>query len=406
MRQTWRWFGPKDLASVDDMMQAGVEGVVSALHHIPTGTVWTPEEIAARQTAIGMMKDGTASNLQWEVVESLPVSEDIKKQNGSWREHIASWQASMTNLHRAGIEVICYNFMPVLDWTRTDLAWRLPNGATCMRFDLVDFAAFDIHILCRKGAAQEFPEAVVAAAAARFAAMDQDARHALAANVAFGLPGAAETMTLADVRAHLAEYDAIPADQLRRHLIDFLAEVTPLAQDLGVRLCCHPDDPPFPLLGLPRIMSTEGDYRAVLDAVDLPANGVTYCTGSFGARADNDLPAMMARLGPRVHFVHLRNVQREGTALRDSFHEAEHLAGSTDMVAVIAAILTEERRRQTEGRADWNIPFRPDHGQDILDDLGRKGQPGYPTIGRLKGLAELRGVMTALGHPLVTAARG
>lgn len=406
MRQTWRWFGPKDLASVDDMRQAGVEGVVSALHHVPTGAVWTPDEIAARQQQIGRMKDGTPSLLRWEVVESLPVSEDIKKQKGHWRDHIDTWKASMTNLARAGIEVICYNFMPVLDWTRTDLAWRLPNGATCMRFDLVDFAAFDIHILCRKGAAQEFPEAVVAAAAARFAAMDQDARHALAANVAFGLPGAAETMTLADVRAHLAEYDAIPADQLRRHLIDFLAEVTPLAQDLGVRLCCHPDDPPFPLLGLPRIMSTEGDYRAVLDAVDLPANGVTYCTGSFGARADNDLPAMMARLGPRVHFVHLRNVQREGTALRDSFHEAEHLAGSTDMVAVIAAILTEERRRQTEGRADWNIPFRPDHGQDILDDLGRKGQPGYPTIGRLKGLAELRGVMTALGHPLVTAARG
>lgn len=404
MRQTWRWFGPKDLASVDDMLQAGVQGVVSALHHVPTGTVWTPEEIAARQELLSRMTDGAPSGLKWEVVESLPVSEDIKKQKGNWREHIANWKTSMTNLSRAGLQVICYNFMPVLDWTRTDLRWRLPNGATCMRFDIVDYAAFDIHILARPGAAAEFPDDITAAAARRFAAMDDAARKALAANVAFGLPGAAETMTLDDVRAHLAEYDAISATRLRANLIDFLAEVTPLAQTLGMRLCCHPDDPPFPLLGLPRIMSTEADFRAVLDAVDLPANGVTFCTGSFGARADNDLPAMMQRLGPRVHFLHLRNVRREGTALRDSFHEAEHLTGNTDMVAVIAAILTEERRRRAEGRADWNIPMRPDHGQDILDDLGRRGQPGYPTIGRLKGLAELRGIMTALDHPMVTGA--
>jgi mannonate dehydratase len=404
MRQTWRWFGPKDLASVDDMMQAGVEGVVSALHHVPTGALWTSEEIAARQRLIETMKDGTPSTLSWGVVESLPVSEDIKKQKGHWRNHLANWKASMTNLSRAGIEIICYNFMPVLDWTRTDLAWRLPNGATCMRFDFIDYAAFDIHILERPGAIEDFPEDVAEAATGRFAAMDDDARRRLAANVAFGLPGAADTMTLADVRAHLAEYDAISAEKLRQHLIDFLAEVVPLAQDLGMRICCHPDDPPFSLLGLPRIMSTEGDYLAVLDAVDLPANGVTFCTGSFGARADNDLPAMMQRLGPRVHFLHLRNVRREGSALRDSFHEAGHLGGNTDMVAVIAAILAEERRRRTEGRPDWNIPFRPDHGQDILDDLGRKGQPGYPTIGRLKGLAELRGIMTALDHPLVTGA--
>jgi mannonate dehydratase len=404
MKQTWRWFGPKDLASVDDMLQAGVQGVVSALHQLPTGAVWSPEDIAARQALIATMKDGSPSPLKWDVVESLPVSEDIKKQKGAWRDHIANWKTSMKNLSRAGIEVICYNFMPVLDWTRTDLAWRLPHGGTCMRFDVVDFAAFDIHILARPGAAEDFSAEVVEAAARRFAAMNDAAQAALAANVAFGLPGAAATMTLDDVRAHLAEYDRISADTLRRHLIDFLAEVTPLAQDLGMRLCCHPDDPPFSLLGLPRIMSTEADYRAVLEAVELSANGVTFCTGSFGARADNDLPAMMQRLGPRVHFVHLRNVRREGSALRDSFHEAEHLGGNTDMVAVIAAILAEERRRCTEGRTDSNIPFRPDHGQDILDDLGRKGQPGYPTIGRLKGLAELRGIMTALEHPLVTGA--
>ena len=406
MQQTWRWFGPKDLASIDDMMQAGVEGVVSALHHVPTGDVWSPDAIAERQALIEQMKDGAPSTLRWDVVESLPVSEDIRKQKGAWRDHIANWKTSLTNISKAGIEVICYNFMPVLDWTRTDLAWRLPNGATCMRFDFVDFAAFDIHILKRPGAAFEFPDHIVAAAERRFADMNEDACKALASNVAFGLPGAAETMTLADVRAHLAEYGAISADTLRGHLIDFLAEVTPLAQDLGVRLCCHPDDPPFPLLGLPRIMSTEADYRAVLGAVDLSANGVTFCTGSFGARADNDLPAMMQRLGSRVHFLHLRNVRREGSDLRDSFHEAEHLCGNTDMVAVIAAILAEERRRRTEGRTDWNIPFRPDHGQDILDDLGRKGQPGYPTIGRLKGLAELRGIMTALDHPLVTGTNG
>ena len=404
MRQTWRWFGPKDLASVDDMLQVGVQGVVTALHHVPTGAVWTAQEIAARQGLLARMTDGAASNLRWEVVESLPVSEEIKKQKGNWRDHVANWKTSLTNLSRAGLDVICYNFMPVLDWTRTDLRWRLPNGATCMRFDIIDFAAFDIHILARPGAAADFPPAVVEAAADRHRGMDDAARKDLAANVAFGLPGAAETMSLADVRAHLAEYDAISAETLRRHLIDFLAEVTPLAQDLGMRLCCHPDDPPFPLLGLPRIMSTEADFQTVLDAVDLPANGVTFCTGSFGARADNDLPAMMRRLGPRVHFVHLRNVRREGDTLRDSFHEAEHLTGNTDMVAVIAAILAEERRRRAKGRADWNLPFRPDHGQDILDDLGRRGQPGYPTIGRLKGLAELRGIMTALDHPMVTVA--
>ena len=402
MRQTWRWFGPKDTASIDDMMQAGVEGVVSALHHVATGAVWTPDEIAARQSLIGRMADGTPSGLTWEVVESLPVSEDIKKQKGDWRAHIANWKTSLEHLAQAGIPVICYNFMPVIDWTRTDLAWRLPNGATCMRFDIADFAAFDIHILARKGAAADFTREVQDEAARRHAAMDDTAREALVRNIAFGLPGSAETLTLDDIATHLAEYDDCSTARLRGHLIDFLAEVTPVAERLGLRLCCHPDDPPFPLLGLPRVMSTEADYRTVLDAVDLPANGVTFCTGSLGARADNDLPGAMARLGPRVHFIHLRNVTRQGSNLRDSFYEAERLGGDTDMVAVIAAILAEERRRRAEGRADSSIPFRPDHGQDILDDIGRGGQPGYPRIGRLKGLAELRGIMTALDHPLVT----
>lgn len=383
MLQTWRWFGPRDTVSINDMMQAGVEGVVSALHHMPTGTVWVPGEIAARQAQIATMADGAPSGLRWEVVESLPVSEDIKKQKGDWRTHVAAWKDSMANLSRAGIKVICYNFMPVLDWTRTDLTWRLANGATCMRFDFIDFAAFDIHILARPGAAEEFPEAVVAEAGRRFALMSDTTRRQLAGNVVYGLPGAAEQFSLEDVRAHLAQYANISAEQLRGHLIDFLAEVSPLAEELGMRLCCHPDDPPFPLLGLPRVMSTETDYAAVLGAVDLQANGVTLCTGSLGARADNDLSGMMERLGPRVHFLHLRNVKREGTELRDSFHEAAHLEGDTDMVAVIAAVLAEERRRRAEGRSDWNIPMRPDHGQNILDDLGKGGQPGDPASGRL-----------------------
>lgn len=398
MQQTWRWFGPADLASIDDIVQAGAEGVVTALHHVPNGVVWTAEEIARRQQQVRQRKDGTASGIEWSVIESLPVSEDIKKQKGDWRAHIANYKLSLRNVAAAGLEVVCYNFMPVLDWTRTDLRYALAHGGTCMRFDINDFAAFDIHILERPGAAEDFSEDVVAEAARRFAMLDEEGRRQLARNVTMGLPGSTESMTLDDVRAHLAEYGAISPDRLRQHFIDFLSEVVPVAEEVGVRLCCHPDDPPFALLGLPRIMSTAEDYRKVLDAVDSPANGMTLCSGSLGARPDNDLPAMMAAFGPKVHFLHLRNVKRDRTAIAGSFYEAEHLGGDTDMVALIAAILTEEARRRAEGRADADIPMRPDHGQDILDDLGRRAQPGYPTIGRLKGLAELRGVMSALSH--------
>ena len=396
MKQTWRWFGPRDMVSIDDTLQAGVEGIVSALHHVPTGAVWTPEEISKRQQEIATMKDGSASGLAWDVVESLPVSEDIKKQQGNCRAHIANYITSMENLAAAGIEVICYNFMPVLDWTRTDLAWRLPTGATCMRFDLADFAAFDLHILARAGAKDDFDAALQDVAARRFAAMSEARKTQLAENVVFGLPGAAENFSLEDVRGHLAEYDSISEDRLRQNLLDFLAEIIPTAERLGLRLCCHPDDPPVPLLGLPRIMSTEAHYQALIDGVDSPANGITLCSGSLGARPDNDLPGMMERLGDRVHFLHLRNVKRETNDLRGSFHEAEHLGGDTDMVALIEAALREEARRRAAGRDDWSIPFRPDHGQDILDDHGRKAQPGYPLIGRLKGLAELRGIVAAL----------
>lgn len=399
MRQTWRWFGPKDLVSIDDMRQAGVEGVVSALHHVPTGALWTPEEIARRQDDVSRMKDGSPSNLRWEVVESLPVSEDIKKQKGDWREHVATYKQSLKNLRDAGIETICYNFMPVLDWTRTDLTYRTPTGATCMRFDFPDFAAFDIHILERPGAAGDYPEDIVAEAEKRFNGMSDERKSALAKNVVFGLPGAAESFSLVDVRQHLAEYDGMSGETLRAHLIDFLSEVVPVAEELGLRMCCHPDDPPYPLLGLPRVMSTEKDYRTVMDAVGSTANGITLCSGSLGARPDNDIPGMMERLGDRVHFVHMRNVRRETPDIMGSFHEAEHLGGDTDMVALVAAVLREEKKRRDAGRADASIPIRPDHGQDILDDLGRKAQPGYPSIGRLKGLAELRGIMTALQHP-------
>ncbi|MCB1353404.1 MAG: mannonate dehydratase [Rhodobacteraceae bacterium] len=398
MRHTWRWFGPNDQVSVDDMLQAGVRGVVTALHHLPTGEVWSPEEIARRQQQLAVMRDGSPSGLGWEVVESLPVSEAIKTQSGPWREHVANWITSLGHLKAAGIEVICYNFMPVLDWTRTDLAWRRPTGATCMRFDFTDFAAFDIHILQRKGAAEDFPEEIREEAARRFAEMDDARREALAGNVVFGLPGAAERFSLEDVRALLESYAPVTEAVLRRNFHDFLEMVVPAAEELGLRLCCHPDDPPFGLLGLPRIMSTETDYAERVAAVDLPANGITLCSGSLGARPDNDLPGMMERLGDRVHFLHLRNVRRDGDAIRGSFFEDEHLGGQTDMVALVAAVLREEARRREAGRADAEIPMRPDHGQDILDDIGRGGQPGYPAIGRLKGLAELRGVEAALLH--------
>lgn len=401
MRHTWRWFGPRDRVSIDDMLQAGVQGVVTALHHIPTGAVWTPEEIAERQRLLSVMKDGAPSGLGWDVVESLPVSEAIKTQTGDWREHIANWITSMRHLKDAGISVICYNFMPVLDWTRTDLSWRRPNGATCMRFDYVDFAAFDIHILQRKGAAEDFPEEIREEAARRFAAMDDARREQLAGNVVFGLPGAAESFGLEDVRALLESYAPVTDVVLRQNFHAFLEQVAPIAQDIGMRLCCHPDDPPFGLLGLPRVMSTEADYAERMAAVDLPANGITLCSGSLGARPDNDLPGMMDRLGDRVHFLHLRNVRRDTESIRGSFFEDEHLGGQTDMVELIAAVLREEARRQKEGREDAVIPMRPDHGQDILDDIGRGGQPGYPAIGRLKGLAELRGVEAALSHATV-----
>ncbi len=401
MKQTWRWFGPNDLVSIDDMLQAGVEGVVSALHHVPAGDVWLADDIKQRQHEIATMRDGNPSGLAWDVVESLPVSEAIKKQKGEWRQHIRNYNTSLANLSAAGIKTICYNFMPLLDWTRTDLAWRLPHGGNCMRFDIVDFVVFDLYILKRIGAHNEFSTDLQVKAKQRFSRMDATRQKQLVDNIICGLPGSAEQMNLEDVKNHLHEYDGISTQHLRNHYIAFLEEVSPLAEKLGMRLCCHPDDPPFSLLGLPRIMSTEKDYQTMMQAVDLSANGITLCSGSLGARADNNLPQMMRTLGSRVHFLHLRNVKREGSDIPCSFYEAEHLAGDTDMVALIAAVLDEQYHRKMNGRDDFLIPMRPDHGQCILDDIDRQGQPGYPAIGRLRGLAELRGVMQALAHPEV-----
>lgn len=396
MRHVWRWFGPVDKVTIADARQAGAQGIVTALHHVPYGAVWLPAEIERRQREVASLPDGSASDLNWEIVESLPVSEAIKTQVSEWRSHIANYRTSLENLARAGISVICYNFMPVLDWTRTDLAWRLPHCGTTMRFDLIDFAVFDIHILKRQAALGDYTPEIVSEAERRYAQMDDRARKILARSVNSGLPGSTEDTSLDGLAAQLSNYDHIDATTLRRHFVDFLSEVVPTAERLGLRLCCHPDDPPFPLLGLPRVMSTEADYRYILDAIDTPANGATLCTGSLGARPDNDLPGIIERMGPKIHFAHLRNVRKEEAGTPCSFHEDEHLAGDTDMVAVVAALLHEEARRKKEGRQDAVIPMRPDHGQDILDDLSRGAQPGYPAIGRLKGLAELRGVEHAI----------
>jgi mannonate dehydratase len=377
---------------VQDAAQAGAQGIVSALHHIPTGDVWPVEEIEKRQAEI------VAGGLHWDVVESIPVSESIKTQTGAWREHVANWQETLRRLSAVGIRTVCYNFMPVLDWTRTDLRWTARHGAKAMRFDRIDFVAFDIHLLERPAAPADYDPETRDQALQRFRGMSDERKLSLSRNVGAGLPGSADGYSLPQLRAHLETYASIDRDRLKRHLFDFLSEVTPVAEEVGINICAHPDDPPWALLGLPRVLSTADDYAEMLKAVDRPANGMTLCTGSLGALATNDLPAMVRQFGPRIHFVHLRNVRREEDRTPCSFYEDEHLEGDTDMVAVIAGLVAEEKRRKTEGRPDHQIPMRPDHGQEILDDLTRGAQPGYPAIGRLKGLAELRGIERTLSH--------
>ena len=400
MKETWRWFGPDDPVSLQDIAQAGATGIVTALHHLPAGAIWSEREISLRNREILLSKSYINVDLKWSVVESLPVSEDIKRQSGDWRTHIKNYCISLENLAAAGISTICYNFMPILDWTRTDLEWKLPNGATCMRFDLIDFIAFDVFILKRNGACNDYSEDLNLEAKKRFEGMSKETKENLTSNIVSGLPGAAAKFSLKDVKLHLKKYENITERILRTNFVSFLKEVAPVAHELGLRLCCHPDDPPFPLLGLPRIMSTEKDYKIIMDEIPLKSNGITLCSGSLGVRAENNLIKMMSRLGDRVHFLHLRNVKRESDMVPNSFYEEEHLKGNTDMVSLIRAILEEEKRRRKNKREDWSIPFRPDHGHNILDDLKRKSKPGYPAIGRLKGLAELRGILTALSNSL------
>ena len=400
MKETWRWFGPDDPVSLQDIAQAGARGIVTALHHLPAGAIWSEREISLRNKEILSSKSSIDVDLKWSVVESLPVSEDIKRQSGDWRTHIKNYCISLENLAAAGISTICYNFMPILDWTRTELEWKLPNGATCMRFDLIDFIAFDMFILNRNGACNDYSEGLNLEAKKRFEGMSKETKENLTSNIVSGLPGAAAKFSLKDVKLHLKKYENITERILRTNFVSFLREVAPIAHELGLRLCCHPDDPPFPLLGLPRIMSTEKDYKIIMDEIPLKSNGITLCSGSLGVRAENNLIKMMSRLGDRVHFLHLRNVKRESDVVPNSFYEEEHLKGNTDMVSLIRAILEEEKRRRKNKREDWSIPFRPDHGHNILDDLKRKSKPGYPAIGRLKGLAELRGILTALSNNL------
>lgn len=396
MRQTWRWFGPGDKVSTTDARQAGAEGLVTALYHVPPGVVWTADNIRQRQLEAQFKPCGRPSGIAWEVVESLPVSEQIKTQTGDWREHIASWRQSLVHLAECGLDTVCYNFMPILDWTRTNHRLVLPHGGTAMTFDLVEFAVFDIHILGRDGAAEDFPVDVVAAAEGRYATMSDDAKSGLADAIIAGLAGAVENWTLSSLKSQLALYRGIDSEQLRQHLFAFLEEVVPTAEKLGIRLCCHPDDPPFSLLGLPKVASTEEDYARLVAHVDSPSNGITFCTGSLGSRADNDLPGFVERLGSKIAFAHLRNVTRHHAGIPTGFLEDDHLGGDVDMVAVVDALLQEQERRRLSGRADWQIPMRPDHGHDLLDDAARGTRAGYPAIGRMKGLAELRGVMAAL----------
>lgn len=389
MKQCWRWFGPDDPIALTDLHQVGVQGIVTALHHLPPGVVWRQEDIAQRQSLL------SKAGYQWDVVESLPVSEAIKTQGPDATAHIDAYIASLRALAARGIETVCYNFMPILDWTRTSLRAPQPHGGAAMLFDLMDFAVFDLYILRREDAPDSYPPQVLDAAQTRFDQMSGGEKTTLQHNITAGLPGANDQWSVDDVRALLSTYDGITPGCLRGHLIDFLAQVAPVAQTLGMRLCCHPDDPPFSLLGLPRVMSNTADYGTVLNAVDLPANGATLCTGSLGVAPDFDGAAFVREHGSRIHFAHLRNTTRTPSLdpARLNFFEAAHLEGDTDMVATVQALMAEQQRRQHEGRTDWQIPMRPDHGQELLGDVGGHSTPGYPLIGRMRGLAELRGIM-------------
>jgi mannonate dehydratase len=389
MIESWRWYGPFDRITLPQIAQTGATGIVTALHEIPYGEVWPRATIAARKAEI------TAAGFDWVVVESLPIHERIKRGDGDLSALFANYRQSMANLAAEGIFTICYNFMPLIDWTRTDLAHPVARGGTCLRFEAHRMAAFELYMLGRAEAEADYtPEALTKAAIWHQQATEAE-REALLHAIMSGLPGAFDRYDIAGLRKALQGYADIGRDQLRANYARFLAEVVPAAEDLGMRLCVHPDDPPRDILGLPRIVSSGEDIAWVLDAVDSPANGVTLCSGSLGANPANDVPAIARAVAPRIHFAHLRNVRKDPDG---SFEEAAHLDGDTDMVALVGALLAEEARRRTEGRHDAAIPFRPDHGHELLTDIAAGTHPGYPLVGRLRGLAELRGVARALAH--------
>jgi len=391
MKETWRWFGPGDPVPLDHIKQAGATGIVSALHHLYRGEAWPLHDVLKRKDEI------LAAGFDWPVVESIPIHNSIKLRSGPYEHFISAWKDSLTSVAKAGVQVICYNFMPVVDWTRTDLRWRLPTTGYALRFDAVDFAAYDLFILKRKEAEADYSEDRARAARARFDSMPDIRREDLEHTIIAGLPGAEASYNRETIRGLIAEYEGVTAEELRKNLAAFLRDVVPVAQEIGVRLAIHPDDPPWSLFGLPRVVSTAEDGRAILAACDTVANGLTFCVGSFGARADNDLIAMAREFAARIHFAHLRQVTREADG---SFHEADHLNGSSDMLSVIRILLEEEARRRRVGRADHEIPMRPDHGHLLADDIGKKVNPGYSLVGRLKGLAELRGVMQGLQYAI------
>jgi len=385
MIETWRWFGDADPVSLLDARQAGAQAIVSALHDMYDGRRWSLSDIERHRDKIH------AAGLQWSVCESIPMHKSVKLRSGAYREYISAWKDSLANLGRAGVKTVCYNFMPVVDWTRTDLTWRLPNQALALRFDLPEFVAYDVFILERPGASENYTDAALAAAREKLPVLVGDRLAQLELNIIGGLPAREAWYTRAQMRDALREFDEIGADELRSNLFEFLREVVPVAEEFGMQLAIHPDDPPFSLFGLPRIMSTAEDARRLLEAIPSSANGLTLCCGSYGSRPDNDLPAMAKAFASRIYFAHLRNVKHEADG---SFYEADHLAGDTDLIAVVRELLKEEQRRRETGQIGADIPMRPDHGHVLLDDLKKSSiNPGYSCIGRLKGLAELRGVM-------------